>query len=106
MKMTDIIMSRTCQVITEANSAAADLVIRFSRPVESENAPFEASAEVICPYFNRDIRVFGSDSVQALAGLMHAVLAYLEGRAIHGGYTIYFHEPGDLNFTDFWRYQR
>jgi hypothetical protein len=104
--MSDVIMSQVCQVIAKPGAEPSELIIRFMRPTESELARFEACAEVSCSFFNREIKTFGSDSVQAFASLQHAVLAYLEGRLLRGIHAIFFHEPGDLNFSNFWLYKR
>jgi len=99
------IFSRKCSVVDDSGNVA-DLEINFYAPTYDEESEFYTTyANVECPYFQFNVRGFGTDAAQAFFSMSNAVVSYLIGRR-RFGYEVYWLEKGDLDYTDFWTYAR
>jgi hypothetical protein len=99
-----IVMTRTCQIRRDRDGESKVLTINFFRPKHVGLDKFKATATILCDYFNKEIRTFGSDEVQALFCLFGPLVAYLRKRE-RDGFAIYWLSEGDLHFSNFWGYR-
>ena len=99
------IFSRDCK-ISDSAGTIAPLAVAFYAPVKSPGGDdYLARANISCSFFDKDVYGTGEDAAQAFFALPWAVVSYLIGQRRYG-YEAYWLERGDLNYSNFWLYQK
>jgi hypothetical protein len=95
---------RRCHIQGPGDTEHSELVISFFPPEEKgvDSGDWWASAELDCKYFTKRLDVGGGDGVHALLILLNVVHAFLYGREVHQGYSIYWMKSGDLADLPYW----
>jgi hypothetical protein len=97
-------IERICAILN-SDGLSGDLTIRFLAPIESvEFGGYMAEVLIISPFFEKIVRVYGEDTVQAFFSLPAAAMGFLMGKK-REGYKIYWLEASDLDLPDFWAYK-
>ena len=102
----DVMMRRMCQIRHLADGEVKDLAVDFRAPYPDGQDAFFGEGRLTCGFFSRRFRVVGEDEIQALTLVMSVVLQYMQHVSDGAEFLIYWTDPGDLNFADFWRYKR
>ena len=100
----EVILTRTC-TIEAPDGEVSPLVLSFMRAKPSEGGDVEGSLRFQCEHFDVVETLIGGDDVQVLTFLLHIGRIRL-GLWEEDGYSIWWNEKGDLQFFDFWSYQR
>jgi hypothetical protein len=96
---------RDCHV-SDPTGAVAPLVVAFYAPLKNPDGDdYLSRARISCPFFTKDVYGLGSDAAQSFFSLPDAVVSYLIGQRRHG-FETYLFERGDLDYRNFWTYQR
>jgi len=100
-----VAFSRECSVADDSGNIKI-LEVCFYLPVfDEENGFYTTYANVECPFFQYNVRSFGTDAAQAFFALPYAVTSYLIGKR-QFGYEVWWLEKGDLDYTNFWTYSK
>ena len=99
------IFRRDC-FVEKSSGNAIPLIVTFYTAIKNPAGDdYMAHANISCAFFNRDVYASGVDAAQAFFALPGSVTAYLIGRRRYG-YEVYWLEKGDLDYRNFWTYDR
>lgn len=90
--------------IGNASTGATDIRISFYRTAKSDDGACQILARLESAYFAGSIKTAGEDEVQALQNVLGPIVSYLQRKEDETGLRIWWLSPGDLEFSDFWRY--
>jgi hypothetical protein len=102
--MTEI-FKRICKIL-DGDGRESSLIVSFFSPVISEEyGGYIARANIKCGFFEKDVYGTGEDEAQAFFWLPSVAVSYLIGKR-REGFEAYWAEVGDLDFANFWTYQK
>lgn len=105
MKNSIELFSRNCTILTPIGQKAP-LLVQFFQPVQNpKDTDYLAWANISCRYFSKDVYATGEDAAQAFFSLPNIIVSYLLSKR-GDGFEIYWLEPGDLSYRDFWGYTK
>ncbi|WP_271066547.1 hypothetical protein [Caulobacter sp. NIBR1757] len=96
---------RRMNVIRSIDGEESVLEVFFGAPVLTDHGDFESSILVKSRFFNKSLRSGGVDEAQAFFALADIATAFLRSQK-DLGFEIYWLSPGDLEFSDIWKYLR
>jgi hypothetical protein len=92
-------------MIESPEGQVSPLAISFMRPCRLADDTVEGVVRLECSHFDEVLTAIGSDDVQVFTLLISVGLSVLKTYA-GDGFSIWWLEKGDLDYFDFWSYQK